>query len=513
VFDEIGNTWLTVVVKQDLSEKHKTPFRLETSQILLNRKKRDLSRLYMALMPLSDALLVFIGFRVAYTLRYRYQIIRPVDEVNFAPFETFLPYALIFAFMLVLISPLSSLYRQQRGRTVIDEVYRIFNGVTSVTVLVMALSFLLQPPGFSRLMIIISAVLIVFLLASSRVVYRVLRQLMRARGIGVENVLLVGAGHVGRAVISALLARPELGYRTLGYLDDNPERGSVDMGRVRGLGDINQLDDILRTGQVDLVVVALPWQARHKIMNVVARCASQHVQVRVVPDLFQLSMSQVRSEKLESIPLLGLHVEPRLTPTGLAFKRIIDIGLVLLTAPLVLLLTAIIGLAIVVDSRGPVFYAARRVGKDSKPFRMFKFRTMIVGADKMRDDLVRQTGVDPRRPKWEHDPRITRVGRWLRKTSLDELPNLLNVLRGEMSIVGPRPAMPNEVEHYEAWQKQRLNTHPGMTGLWQVSGRSKVPFEEQCLLDIYYIENWSIGLEIEILVRTIPNVLLGNGAY
>jgi lipopolysaccharide/colanic/teichoic acid biosynthesis glycosyltransferase len=144
---------------------------------------------------------------------------------------------------------------------------------------------------------------------------------------------------------------------------------------------------------------------------------------------------------------------------------------------------------------------------------MFKFRSMCDGADQMREDLIRQTGVDPKRPKWEHDPRITRVGHWIRRTSVDELPQLINVLRGEMSIVGPRPPTPDEVKHYESWHRQRLNTLPGVTSLWQVSGRSKVPFEEQCLLDIYYIENWSIALDFQIMLRTIPNVLMGNGAY
>jgi lipopolysaccharide/colanic/teichoic acid biosynthesis glycosyltransferase len=144
---------------------------------------------------------------------------------------------------------------------------------------------------------------------------------------------------------------------------------------------------------------------------------------------------------------------------------------------------------------------------------MYKFRSMYDHADQLRDELIAQTGADPKRPKWENDPRITRVGKWIRRTSIDELPQLINVLRGEMSLVGPRPPTPDEVEHYEPWHRQRLNILPGATSLWQVSGRSKVPFEEQCLLDIYYIENWSIALDIQILLRTIPNVLLGNGAY
>jgi lipopolysaccharide/colanic/teichoic acid biosynthesis glycosyltransferase len=158
-------------------------------------------------------------------------------------------------------------------------------------------------------------------------------------------------------------------------------------------------------------------------------------------------------------------------------------------------------------------FVQKRVGKDGRVFNVYKFRSMVLNAEAMREALIRDTGVDPRRPKWEHDPRITRMGKFLRRTSLDELPNLINVVRGEMSLVGPRPPMPSEVENYEPWMHQRLHTQPGLTCLWQVSGRSKIPFEEQVLLDIYYIENWSLGLELQILLRTIPQVLLGTGAY
>jgi exopolysaccharide biosynthesis polyprenyl glycosylphosphotransferase len=248
-------------------------------------------------------------------------------------------------------------------------------------------------------------------------------------------------------------------------------------------------------------------------MDMVELCGEHDVTVRVVPDLFQLTLSQVRAENLEGIPLLGLKASAGIHQSGRIAKRVIDLAIVVVGSPLILLLSTIIGIAIRLDSPGPILYVQRRVGMGGREFRMIKFRSMVQNADKMHADLIRQTGADPKRPKWENDPRITRVGRWLRRTSLDELPNCINVIRGEMSIVGPRPPVPSEVELYEPWQRQRLNTQPGITGLWQVSGRSKVPFEEQCLLDIYYIENWSIGLDIQILLRTVPNVLLGNGAY
>lgn len=470
--------------------------------------------IFRRVMPVIDILLVLAAFGMAYIARYDWQLIKQVaDEAYRAEFPTFLPYALAYALWLLLTWPVAGLYRDQRGRTWLEEVYRIANGATNATVIVMALSFLLQPLAFSRLLIIEATVFVILFLSLERLIYRYLQRYLRARGIGVQRVLIVGAGDVGRAVLSAIIARRDLGYVLVGYLDDRPERGQVDMGRVRGLGDLDNLTGLLQQHMTDLVLITLPWSAREKMMDMVAECERYSVMVRVVPDLFQLNMSQVRIENLDGIPLLGLRTDTGLDRSKYLIKRVLDLVLLLLASPLLLLMGGLIALAIKLDSPGPIFYRHRRVGHEGREFNMLKFRSMRRDADKMHDELVRQTGADPRRPKWENDPRRTRVGKWLRRTSLDELPNLVNVLRGEMSIVGPRPPTPTEVALYEPWQRQRLNTQPGLTGLWQVSGRSKIPFEEQCLLDIYYIENWSLGLELQILLRTIPNVLLGNGAY
>ena len=155
----------------------------------------------------------------------------------------------------------------------------------------------------------------------------------------------------------------------------------------------------------------------------------------------------------------------------------------------------------------------RPIALNGKSFDLIKFRSMIPNADELRAQLVKESGEDPRHPKIKNDPRITFVGRFIRATSLDELPNLINVLRGQMSLVGPRPPTPDEVQLYEPWHMQRLQTLPGLTGLWQVNGRSDVPFDEMCLLDIYYIENWSVGMDAQILMMTLPRVLLRHGAY
>ncbi len=474
---------------------------------------RDWATFFRRSMPLIDFLLVLGAFRAAHILRYDVQIIKPVGEFNYAPFASYWPFALIYAAWLVFTPPVVNQYRPQRGRSWLDEAYGVINGATNATVIMMALNFLLQPLVFSRLMILEATVLTVLFLATARFILRTLQSWLRRHNIGVEHVLIIGAGEVGRAVMRGIVARPDLGYRITGYLDDDPERGSVDLGRLRGLGSLDGLRATLIDNKIDLAIITLPWMAHDKIQEIVAECEHHHVQARVVPDLFQLNMSQVRVETLAGIPLLGFAGEPTLSRLKRLAKRVMDILLVLIALPFILIPALIIGLMIVTDSPGPILFLHRRVGENGCEFDMFKFRSMHLDADKRHYDLVRQTNSDPRHFKMKDDPRVTRVGKWLRRMSIDEWPNLINVLRGEMSLVGPRAPTRSEVALYEPWQRQRLNTLPGVTGLWQVSGRSDVPFEEMCLLDIYYIENWSIALDVQIILRTLPHMLFGTGAY
>ncbi|MBN1565359.1 MAG: sugar transferase, partial [Anaerolineae bacterium] len=324
--------------------------------------------------------------------------------------------------------------------------------------------------------------------------------------------LIVGAGRIGLSVLQTILARPDLGFKIIGFVDDDPDRGATDLGRVQALGMVDNIPHLIDRYKVDLVIITLPWHVQRKIVRVVRECERQHVKVRTVPDLFELSLSQVQVEMLGGIPLLGINGETRFHASSRLIKRSMDIVLTLLAMPAVLLLTLLVALAIRLDSEGPILFAQERIGLDGKPFKVYKFRSMIKNAADLHADLIRVTGEDPRHPKVENDPRITRVGRWIRRFSIDEVPQIFNILRGDMSWVGPRPATPNEVELYEPWHRQRLRVLPGLTGLWQVSGRSEVPFEEMCLLDIYYIENWSWRLDIQIILRTVPLVLIAHGA-
>ncbi|MBC7810065.1 MAG: sugar transferase, partial [Burkholderiales bacterium] len=342
---------------------------------------------------------------------------------------------------------------------------------------------------------------------------RTIQARLRSRGIGVQRVLIVGAGDVGQAVLRTMVARKELGYQPVGYLDDNPARGDVSIGRIQGLGGVNRLAATIREQKVDLVVITLPWSQHDRILELVRDCYRKGAEVRVVPDVLQLNLRQVQVENLDGIPLLSVNGHVPFRGSSRLLKRTIDLALIALVSPLILIVFALTALAIRLEGPGPIFYRGRRVGENRREFDIFKFRSMIPDAEALRAQLVQEQQQDPRRPKIANDPRITRVGRFIRMTSIDELPQLWNVVLGQMSLVGPRPPTPDEVALYEPWHMQRLKILPGMTGLWQTSGRSNVPFEEMCLIDIYYIENWSLKMDVSILLRTIPYVLLGEGAY
>lgn len=465
------------------------------------------------LFPLLDAALVFVAFGLGYFIRYEWQIIRPIFDPRQYGLSPYLPFAAVYAGLLYFAYHQNSLYRNVRGRTWGEELSIIISGVATATVILLALYFLLRPEVTSRLMLLYVAALTVGLHGLLRLVRRLALAYLRGRGLGVQRVLIVGMGETGQAVMRVMVARRELDYKVVGYLRDASDETDFQPEQVRGLTLVDDLRQGLVRLRPDLVVITLPWHDYDRIQQMAQMCRDHNVDVRLVPDIFQLNLRQVQVENLDGIPLLGFNGTPSLRGAERVVKRVLDVGLVVVSAPLWLPLFALVALAIRLEGTGPIFYTTRRVGENGRAFPMLKFRSMIPNADALREDLIAQSGGDPRHFKDENDPRITRVGRLLRRTSMDELPNIVNVLKGEMSLVGPRPPLPSEVEAYAPWQRRRLQTIPGMTGLWQVSGRSEIPFDEMCLLDIYYIENWSMGLDAQILMLTIPRVLLRQGAY
>jgi exopolysaccharide biosynthesis polyprenyl glycosylphosphotransferase len=459
-----------------------------------------------------DAVLINVAFVLAYIIRYQLEFPYPVDPLYDAPFTPYIPFAVGVTLLCLFMFSVDGLYMPGRRRRMTGEVYRIINGTTTTIIAIMAITFFIQPLVYSRGMMLAAAALIVVFLSAERVIENAVIAARRRHGIGMSRVLVLGGGEVGRAVMRTILASPGLGYRIVGYLDDDPTTQNG-LGRIHNLGGLDRLQTVLKEEAVDEVIVALPWKRHRQIMQIVDDCTRWGMRARVVPDMFQRRMQNVDYETLSGIPLFSPGLN-RLPAGAIVLKRGSDLLISIIALPFFLLIYAVVGLLIKIDSPGPVIYRQCRVGRNGETFDLLKFRTMVKDADKLKEQVVHLSKYQgDTLLKIPDDPRMTRVGRLLRRLSIDELPQLLNVLRGEMSLVGPRPNIPEEVAKYEPWQRQRLNVVPGMTGLWQVSGRSDVPFDEMCLLDIFYIENWSLGLDIRIMIQTIPGVLFGNGAY
>jgi exopolysaccharide biosynthesis polyprenyl glycosylphosphotransferase len=462
------------------------------------------------LLVLIDIALINLAFGLAYYARYTLQLFAPVLDAFQAPFTAYAQLQIGYTALMLVFLFVAGVYTPQRGVSWFAELYRILNASTTVGVIVFAIIFLSRTLIYSRLMILWAIGLTIVLLALARLVERAARRELRRRGIGVARVLIVGAGEMGRTVVRTMTARSDLGYQIVGFIDDDPSK--AELGRLKNMGGLERVEHILSTEPVDEVLITLPWMYQRKIVALVRACQSFGVRARVVPDLFQLSLSRLDVDDLGGIPIIGIK-EVRISRIGRLFKRALDVTFaalgILISSPLM----ALAALAIKIDSPGSVFFRQTRVGEHGKLFTVYKFRSMRESAEEELGQLLAFNEASGPLFKMKDDPRRTRVGTFLRITSLDELPQFFNILRGDMSLVGPRPGLPSEVEQYQPWHRQRLEVQPGLSGLWQVSGRSDLTFDEMCLLDIYYIENWSLALDFVIMFRTIPRVLFGSGAY
>jgi exopolysaccharide biosynthesis polyprenyl glycosylphosphotransferase len=323
----------------------------------------------------------------------------------------------------------------------------------------------------------------------------------RARG-GMRNVLIVGAGGLGQRLANYLEKHPEMGRSVCGFLDDRKVAGKGVMGRT------SDLAELARAAFVDEVILAAPHD-RELTLRVLHTAQQLRLDVKMAPDLFGCEPMR-ETEQIGDMPLISLH-EERLPVAGLMLKRLLDVagaGVALIfLAPVF----AVLAMLVRLDSPGPVLYAALRAGRKGRAFRCYKFRTMVRDADGLKEKLRERNRRQGPFFKITDDPRITRVGRWLRRYSLDELPQLWNVLKGEMSLVGPRPHPLDDFSEYTIEHLPRLDVTPGMTGLWQVTARRDPSFQTGMKLDIEYIHRWSLGMDLRILLRTAGVVLRGSG--
>ncbi len=365
----------------------------------------------------------------------------------------------------------------------------------------------------SRLQFVYFMLVITFLLLASRATLRVYyRALGRTRPGGRSKVLIVGAGDLGVKVAHVLLDHSRWGFDIIGFLDDDPAKRGKRFEGFPVLGALEELRQVVDERRIEEVWIALPVWAYDRLNQVVAALERLPVRIKVVPDYFSLALVQARAEVLGGIPVIGLR-EPVIEGWPRLVKRLFDLAvsaaLLVLLAPAMLLLALLIRL----DSPGPVIFRQKRVGENGRIFDMLKFRTMVPEAEKLQAEVLVRTEDGEIIHKCKDDPRVTRVGRFLRRYSLDELPQLFNVLIGDMSMVGPRPELPWLVERYKPWQRKRFAVPQGITGWWQINGRSDKPMHLNTQDDLYYVYNYSLWLDIQILLRTPLAVIRGKGAF
>ena len=464
-----------------------------------------------------DAAAILLGFYLAYLVRYVLRISFG-RETSFAEVERFGSLAMVLLVGTLLLLWLRGSYTQPRTVTWLGQLGTLGSSVTTAVGIAIIYTFFTSPSTwFSRLIYFYAWVLMFMMLALGRFLVGRWRRYQWHHGSDLERVVVVGGSGLGREVMVNLADSPRTGFALIGYVagpkhvEESPPRFT---SRVVAplLGSVEQLPQVVARHQIDHVVVALPDGQFGALPKIELMCRQLGIEFQLVPDFSELSFDRVTIQELRGMPLIGLR-ENQIKGFNFLLKRVLDVTLTLLGMPIWGSISIFIALLVKFTSPGPVLLRQTRIGRNGRPFEFLKFRSMVANAEELKAQLMAQNEADGPLFKLKNDPRITPVGRVLRKTSLDEFPNFWNVLRGEMSLVGPRPAIPEEVLQYKPEHHLRLEVMPGITGLWQVTGRSDSSFDEYVRLDVYYAEHWSVWLDIRILLATIPAWLWGRGAY
>ena len=437
-------------------------------------------------------------------------------------FELYYNFSMLIAFVGTIMLYLGNHYRSKGVLFSIDIFFSLLRIVTLTFLTALIINFLMK--GYlttsevetqSRIILIVAWILAILSLSSWRGILNILLKKFRQRGIGLNQVLIVGADQSGKRFYDALQSKPDLGYNAIGFLE-NGSLATVGIERDMILGEVEDLEKLIKSRWIDQIVVTANHLQPETVAKLMVICERADIQFTMVPSFLEILTFQSQIYDVAGIPVVTME-ERVFQRRNRTLKRALDLFLssvlFLFTSPFLVPLIAIVMIAIKLESPGPVFFRQQRVGKGGRPIWLFKFRSMCDDAEFRKEELMHLNEAEGALFKMREDPRVTRVGRIIRRYSIDELPQLINVFKGEMSLVGPRPPVPQEVEQYEDWQTKRFDLLPGMVGLPQVSGRSDLTFEEVIRLDLYYIENWSLLLDLKILLKAVPVVFLGKGAY
>jgi exopolysaccharide biosynthesis polyprenyl glycosylphosphotransferase len=400
----------------------------------------------------------------------------------------------------------NGLYRPRSRWNARSEGRDVLRATALMAISTLAVLFWLRLPDVSRTFLLILFPIQASLTFATRIALRAWFQRLRAGGYNRRFVLVVGGGERARAFADKLTTHRELGLEIVGFLDDEAYPSTTGWTR---LGSLEDIERVLRENVVDEVAVCLPFSQWDKVDAIARICEDDGKIVRVPMDVLDRAFASGHVEDLDGTPVYSLVSGPdRLL--GLALKRAIDLAAAVVGFVVLSPLLVAIALWIRATDGSPILFRQTRVGLHGRPFDVIKFRTMVADAEERYEEVAALSDIDGPAFKLHDDPRVTRVGRFLRRTSLDELPQLWNVLRGEMSLVGPRPAPQREVQGYDLWHRRRLSMKPGITGLWQVKARRSPDFDERAELDLAYIDRWSLWLDMKILAQTIPAAFAGR---
>ena len=399
------------------------------------------------------------------------------------------------------------LYRPRARWSIRREATDVIRAAAIMGVATLSVLFLFKLPDVSRLFLLVLFPVQAAVTIATRVVIRLVMERLRREGRNLRYVLVLGADERAQEFAATLESHPELGLRIAGFLSDKPFQAI--RSPWKRLGMLNELERILHSRIIDEVAICLPFEQWGLIDAISRICEDEGKIVRIPMDVLGRAISVGRVEELDGTPVFSLVSGPD-RGMALATKRLVDIVASVLGLAVLSPVLGLIAIAIKLDGGGPVFFHQRRVGLNGRPFEVWKFRSMTIDAEARLPAIRYGNEIVGHAFKLSNDPRVTRVGRFLRRTSLDELPQLWNVLVGQMSLVGPRPPLPAEVRDYDLWHRRRLSMKPGITGLWQVRARRAPRFDQWVAADLEYIDRWSLWLDLKILFRTIPAALEGR---
>lgn len=410
-----------------------------------------------------------------------------------------------------IIFQLMGLYETKRFSWNLEESIDVLKATSMGTCIVSGIAIFFYPWVLNTSFIFIFWTSTTILTVLIRMMMRLILIMFRYRGRNLRHIIIVGTNERGSRFADHIMAHKEMGYHILGFVD---KKYKAEPGQVEMISDLDHFSEVLNQYVVDEVIIALPLRSFYdEIMRVLELCKEQGLKVRFIADTL-LDSSSYRStiEYLDGIPFFTLHMGPR-DGLFLRIKRVMDVMISAVALIILLPLFLVAGILIKLDSPGPVFFVHERVGYNKRRFDLYKFRTMTEDAEKRQVELEKLNEVDGPVFKIKNDPRVTKIGKFLRKTSIDEFPQLINVLKGDMSLVGPRPLPIRDYNLFDKnWQKRRFSVKPGLTCLWQIQGRNELSFDKWIELDMEYIDHWSLSLDLKILIKTIPAVFSGRGA-